>query len=704
MLHLPCRLEFLLHLSVLRSGLQAEHFLQEVRRMGLQKASWWFTQLDAGERAEALSGAMLSASMAALQLSGSGSAAAGSEQGQEVRAVLTEQNRAGAHSALPASLGTATAGLQLSRSSSTGSGGPARRSRPIQVQGAGAALAGLEGAMAGLQLRAEPDRGTAGCLLPLGVQGSAGAQASNVEQLGKQADAALGEAAAILMGHQESGGSRHLQKQRPGSSRQPVGDATGAAAAAEVAGSEEAATQVLPASPAVPSRHSVAGLSSASAQSPAGKPVENSQQLTGTSGDAAEPRLADSDAQGSSGVTLGPSSTTAEPELETLDAQGGGQDISRIGSGLSSLVASFSAHHHQASCRARQGSVCLQPPAASNLAHPQRSSASRSSSASPSLSRSVSPSLAPEAGAAGGALSLSRSASPSLRPAGSASGLPLLGNGALQPAQKSPEVGRLPTQEPSALGRSQTGDECSAAVPGQQQYLKLAQVSAAIAAGQPAGSTLSAKPHSSQQAGSAAQSWERVPMVPLSPNTHAMGDRNPAQPSVVPAAGGSLVGMSCLDFSSLPVNWNGGLEQIPEREIAAERRWAWLQLCILLCWSHLHTAVCTKANSVIACRKQHSAAAISTTIGMPSSGRCLRVHTYRHLVAGSPGQGRRRWTEAETEQLRQGVAVSSQVQPATAGVLLLACLLVMLPCRRIHKRPKLCWPGVRLLSKPNLTA
>ena len=193
-------------------------------------------------------------------------------------------------------------------------------------------------------------------------------------------------------------------------------------------------------------------------------------------------------------------------------------------------------------------------------------------------------------------------------------------------------------------------------------------------------------------------------MVPLSPNTHAMGDRNPAQPSVVPAAGGSLVGMSCLDFSSLPVNWNGGLEQIPEREIAAERRWAWLQLCILLCWSHLHTAVCKKANSVIACRKQHSAAAISTTIGMPSSGRCLRVHTYRHLVAGSPGQGRRRWTEAETEQLRQGVAVSSQVQPATAGVLLLACLLVMLPCRRIHKRPKLCWPGVRLLSKPNLTA
>ena len=556
MLRLPCRLEFLLHLSVLRSGLQAEHFLQEVRRMGLQKASWWFTQLDAGERAEALSGAMLSASMAALQLSGSEAAAAGSEQGQEARPALTEQKRAGAHSALLASPAAAAAGLQLSRSSSTGSWGPARSGRPDQVQGAGVALAGLEGAMDGLQLRAEPGRGAAGCLLPLAAHGSAEAQASNAEHPSKQVDAAQAEAAATLLGEQPNGGSRHPQQQRPGTGRQPVGDVTHWGAAAELAGSEVAATHMLRTSLAVPSSHSVAGLQ-------AGKPADSAHQLTSTSSDAAEPGPANSDVQGSSEVASGPSSTTAEPEV-------GSDDVSRIGSGLSSLVASFS--RHQASFRARQGSVCLQPPAPSSLAHPQHSSASRSLSASPSLSRSVSPNLVSEAGVAGGALSLSRSASPSPTPAGAASDLLLSSDVAHQLAQEISEKEQLPTQEPCVPGRSQLGTERTAAVPGHQQDMKLTQLSATVAAGQPAGSTLGAKPHNSQQAGSAAQSWDRAPMLPLSPNMHAMADRHPAQPSVVPAAGGSLDGFSCLDFSSLPVDWNGGLEQIPERGIATERR------------------------------------------------------------------------------------------------------------------------------------
>ena len=601
MLRLPCRLEFLLHGSVLRSGLQAEHFLQEVRRMGLQKASWWFTQLDAGERAAALSGAMLSASMAALQLSGSGSAAAGSEQGQEARAAApTEQNRAGAHSASLASLGTAAAGLQLSRSSSAGSGGSAGSGRPDQVQVAGTALAGLEGAMAGLQLQAEPGRGAAGCQLPLAAHGSADAQASEAEHPGRQVDAAPAEAAAALMGREANGGSWHPQQQRAGTGRQPVGDATDGGAAAETTGSEEAATHISPTSPA-------AGLSSASAQPPAGKPVESADQLTGTSGDAGEPGPAVADAQGGSRSTLGPS--TAEPELAP-DAQGGGHDISRIGSGLSSLVASFSAH--QVSFRARQGLVCLQPLAPSNLAHPQRSSASRSSSASPSLSRSASPDLVSQAGAAGGALSLSRSASPSLTPAGAASDSQLLGNGTHELAQEIPGKGQLPIQEPSMPGRSQMGAERSAAVPGQQQCVKGTQLSAGVAAGQPAGSTVGAKPHSSLQAGIAAQSWDRAPMLPLSPNMRATGDRNPAQPLVAPAAGGSLGGISCLGLNSLPVDWNGGLEQIPERGIATERRQAWLQLCILFLCLHRQTAVRTKANGATAHREQHSAVAIST--------------------------------------------------------------------------------------------
>ena len=683
MLRPPCRLEFLLHGSVLRSGLQAEHFLQEVRRMGLQKASWWFTQLDAGERAEALSGAMLSASMAALQLSGGGPAAVGSEQGQEARAALTQQ-RPGAHSALLASLGSAAAGLQLSRSSSTGSGGPARSAHPDQVQGAGAALAGLEGAMAGLALRAEPGRGAAGCPLPLAAQGSTGAQASDAEYPGKRADAVPAEAAATLMGQQAAGGTRHPQGQRPGTGRQPVSDATGGAAAAEMASSEEAATHVTPGPPPNSCPHLAAGLNSASAQSPAGKPVENAHQPTGTSGNAAEPGPADVDAHGGSGVTSGPSSTTAEPDPAALDAQGGSHDISRIGSGLSSLVASFS--QHQASSRARQGSVCLQPLAPSNLAHPQRSSASRSSSASPNLSRSVSPNLVSEAGAAGGAPALSRSASPGLTPAGAASDALLLGDGTHELAQAISGKGQLPTQEPSMPGGSQMGAERSAAVPGQQQCVKVAQLSAGAAAGQPAGSASGAKPHNSQQAGSAAQSGGRAPMLPLSPNMHALGDRNPAQPSVVPAAGASLGGISCLDFSSLPVDWNGGLEQIPEREIAAERRWAWLQPYNPLCWLHQHI-LCGQRQIVPQLTENSTELQQSVkTNGMPSRGLCLCVYTFRHVTAGSPGQGRRRWSEAETEQLKQGVAVSSQLQPATAGVSPLACLLEMLPCRSIHNR------------------
>ena len=561
MLRLPCRLEFLLHLSVLRSGLQAEHFLQEVRRMGLQKASWWFTQLDAGERAEALSGAMLSASMAALQLSGSEAAAAGSEQRQEARAALTELNRAGAHSALLASPATAAARLQLSWSSSTGSRGPARSGCLDQVQGAGVALAGLEGAMAGLQLRAEPGRGAAACLRPLAAQGSADAQASNAEYPGKQADAAAAqaEAAATLLGEQSSGGSRHPQEQQPGTGRQPVGDATDWGAASGMAGSEVAATHAPRASPAAPFSPSSAGLSSASALPSAGKPADDAHQVISTSGNAAEPEPADSNAQGSRKVASGPSSTTAEPEV-------GSHDVSRIGSGLSSLVASFS--KHQASFRARQGSVCLQLLAPSSLAHPQRSSASRSSSASPSLSRSVSPNLVSEAGVAGGALSLSRSASPSPTPAGAASDLLLPSDVAHQLAQGVSEKEQLPTQEPCVPGRSQLGTEHTAAVPGHQEDMKLTQLSATVAAG----STLGARPHNSPQAGSAAQSWDRAPMLPLSPNMHAMADRHPAQPSVVPAAGSSLDGIRCLDFSSLPVDWNGGLEQVPERGIATERR------------------------------------------------------------------------------------------------------------------------------------
>ena len=70
---------------------------------------------------------------------------------------------------------------------------------------------------------------------------------------------------------------------------------------------------------------------------------------------------------------------------------------------------------------------------------------------------------------------------------------------------------------------------------------------------------------------------------------HVVGDSNPAQPSMVPAAGGSLGGISCLDSSSLPVDWDGALEQKPTRDIAIERRWAWLQLCIRLCWLQQRT-------------------------------------------------------------------------------------------------------------------